>query len=46
MVKYIEPMTGSQERKTKEKFKIVSLAVKPDIEYAPELVSITNADEF
>ncbi|XP_024384577.1 vesicle-associated protein 4-1 isoform X2 [Physcomitrium patens] len=37
VVKYIEPMTGSQERKTKEKFKIVSLAVKPDIEYAPEL---------
>lgn len=37
VVKFVEPMSGGQERKTKEKFKIVSLAVKPDTDYAPEL---------
>ncbi|KAG0611219.1 hypothetical protein M758_7G124100 [Ceratodon purpureus] len=37
VVKFVEPIPGGQERKAKEKFKIVSLAVKPDTDYAPEL---------
>ena len=39
-------MSGGQERKTKEKFKIVSLAVKPDTDYAPELVRRISLDEL
>jgi hypothetical protein len=37
VVKFVEHPEHPKERKTKDKFKIVSLAVKPGIEYTPEL---------
>ena len=40
VVKFVEHPEHPKERKTKDKFKIVSLAVKPGIEYTPELVRI------
>ena len=38
MVKFIEVPEHDQEKKTKEKFKIVSLKVKAGVEFTPELV--------
>jgi hypothetical protein len=37
-VKFLEQPESPQEKKNKDKFKIVSLAVKAGIEYTPELV--------
>jgi hypothetical protein len=34
----VEQPERPQEKKNKDKFKIVSLAVKADVEYTPELV--------
>ena len=39
-------MSGGQERKTKEKFKIVSLAEKAVTDYALELVRSISLDEL
>jgi hypothetical protein len=38
VVKFVEQPERPQEKKNKDKFKIVSLAVKADVEYTPELV--------
>jgi hypothetical protein len=35
-----------QERKTKDKFKIISLPVQPDVDYYPDMVRRTDIDEF
>lgn len=50
-MKYIEPVEGDQERKTKDKFKILSLPVAADkvdeiVTYVSELVSRIHVDEF
>ncbi|KAH9534895.1 hypothetical protein CY35_17G026700 [Sphagnum magellanicum] len=37
VVKFVEQPERPQEKKNKDKFKIVSLAVKADVEYTPEL---------
>ncbi|CAK9207582.1 unnamed protein product [Sphagnum tenellum] len=37
VVKFVEKPENSQEKKNKDKFKIVSLAVKAGVEYTPEL---------
>ena len=38
VVKFIEPPELNQEKKCKDKFKIVSLKVKQGIDFTPELV--------
>ena len=38
MVKFIEMPEHEEEKKSKEKFKIVSLKVKPGVVFTPELV--------
>lgn len=37
-MKFVEQPERPQEKKSKDKFKIVSLAVKPGVDYTPELV--------
>lgn len=48
VVKFLEPpereRERSQEKKTKDKFKIVSLTVQPGVEFTPELVRILLSD--
>ena len=38
VVKFIEMPEHEEEKKSKEKFKIVSLKVKPGVEFTPEMV--------
>jgi hypothetical protein len=38
VVKFIELPEHEEEKKNKEKFKIVSLKVKPGVEFTPEMV--------
>jgi len=42
VVKFLEPPERErpQEKKTKDKFKIVSLSVQPGVDFTPELVSM------
>jgi hypothetical protein len=46
VVKFLEQPECPQEKKNKDKFKIVSLAVKAGIEYTPELVRRSHKYEM